>query len=87
MLLWAAGIVFIVLFLTFGGGIALLVTLFGSIAAFISAPVLLFSGKRQLAGRPSCRMGDLSHALCFGIYSAGVIALPSKAADSTPHRR
>ncbi len=29
----------------------MLVTLFGSIAAFISAPVLLFSGKRQLAGR------------------------------------
>lgn len=51
MLLWAVGILFVVLFLIFGGGIALLVTLFGSIAALISAPVLLFSGKRQLAGR------------------------------------
>ena len=87
MLLWAVGILFVVLFLIFGGGIALLVTLLGSIAALISAPVLLFSGKRQLAGRASCRMGDLPHALCFGLDSAGVIALPSKASGSTAHGR
>jgi hypothetical protein len=49
--LWVVGILFTLLFLIFGGGIALLATLFGTVAVVISAPVLLFSGKRQSAGR------------------------------------
>lgn len=49
-MLLLAGILFILLLLIFGGGIALLATLFGSVAVLISVPVLLFVGKRQFAG-------------------------------------
>ena len=48
--LGAVAVVFALLFVAFGGGIALLATFAGSAATLIALPILLLTGKRRAAG-------------------------------------
>jgi hypothetical protein len=64
------GLVFIIL----GGGIALLVTLFGSAVAFISVPVLWFSGRRRNAARLLAGWGI--YLACYVAVSTALALLP-----------